>query len=70
MFLDKLEFRFPKKVSFWEKLKLKELCRSINLNAHGYHDIIALSNKVGEEYNLQVSISFYGNTTTFSFESI
>lgn len=68
MFPDKLKFRFPKGLSFWKKLELKELCRNIDLDAPGYRNIIAVSNKIRKEYHLQVSIGLYDNTSSFHFE--
>ncbi len=70
MFPDALEFRFPKGLPFWKKLKLKKLCRNTDLNVSGYSDYIALSAKVKEKYKLQVSTIFCGNTITFYFEKL
>lgn len=70
MFPDKLKFRFPKGLSFWKRLELKELCRNINLDAPGYRDIIAVSNKISKKYQLQVSVNFYDGITTFFFEHL
>lgn len=68
MFPFKPKFRFPKGISFWKRLELKEICRNVDLDAPGYRDIIAISNKIRNEYQLQVSVSFYSNTPTVFFE--
>lgn len=70
MFPLKPKFRFPKGVSFWKRLELKEICRNVDLDVPGYRDIIAVSDKIRKEYQLQVSMGFYGDTTTFFFEHI
>lgn len=70
MFPLKPKFRFPKGISFWKRLELKEICRNVDLDAPGYRDIIAISNKIRKEYQLQVSVNFYDGITTFLFEHL
>lgn len=64
-----LEFRFPKGLSFFTKLKLKALCKNTDLDAPGYRGIIALASKVEEEYKLHVTLSFITGSTLFSFRA-
>lgn len=53
MFPLKPKFRFPKGVSFWKRLELKEICRSTDLDAPGYRDIIAVSDKTGKNISFK-----------------
>lgn len=70
MFKRKLKFRFTSKVSFWKKLHLIDVCRSTNLDAPGYSDIISLITYAKNKYHLNCSISFCDGITTFRFEPI